>query len=163
MKRNALVLAAALAAAATASGVAPAAAPAGCRTAGLVVWVNTNGNAAAGSTYVTLEFTNQSGHTCTLSGYPGVSALDLRGHALGSPGGRNPSTVKAIRLANNATASAVLQIVVAANYPPAKCHRTAAAALRVYPPNQTASKVVPLPFEACSRTGPVVLNVKAVA
>lgn len=163
MKRNAFVLAAALAAAATAAGTASAAAPAGCKTAGLVVWVNTNGNAAAGSTYVTLEFTNQSGRTCTLSGYPGVSGLDLRGHALGSPGGRSPSTVKVITLAPNATANAVLQIVVAANYPPAKCHRTAAAALRVYPPNQTASKVVPLPFEACSRTGPVILNVKAVA
>jgi Protein of unknown function (DUF4232) len=163
MKRNPLVLAAALAAAATTTGAAPAAAPAACKTAGLVVWVNTNGNAAAGSTYVTLEFTNQSGHTCTLSGYPGVSALDLRDHALGSPGGRNPSTVRTVRLTNGATASAVLQIVVAGNYPPAKCHRSAAAALRVYPPNQTASKVVPLPFEACSRTGPIILNVKAVA
>ena len=163
MERNPLVLAAALAAAATTAGVAPAAASAACKTAALVVWVNTNGNAAAGSTYVTLEFTNQSGHTCTLSGYPGVSALDLRGHALGSPGGRNPSTVHTVRLANGSTASAVLQIVVAGNYPPAKCHRSAAAALRVYPPNQTASKVVPLPFEACSRTGPIILNVKAVA
>jgi len=163
MKRNASVLAVALAATATTAGAAPASAPAACKTAGLVVWVNTNGNAAAGSTYVTLEFTNQSGRTCTLSGYPGVSALDLRGHALGSPSGRNPSTVKVVKLAPNATANAVLQIVVAGNYPPAKCHRTAAAALRVYPPNQTASKVVPLPFEACSRTGPVILNVKAVA
>jgi len=163
MERNPLVLAAALAAAATTAGVAPAAASAACKTAALVVWVNTNGNAAAGSTYVTLEFTNQSGHTCTLSGYPGVSALDLRGHALGSPGGRNPSTVRTVRLANGSTASAVLQIVVAGNYPPAKCHRSAAAALRVYPPNQTASKVVPLPFEACSRAGPIILNVKAVA
>lgn len=164
MKRSALVLAAALAAAATTVGASSAAAPVACKTAGLVVWVNTvNGNAAAGSSYVTLEFTNQSGRTCTLDGYPGVSALDLRGHALGSPGGRNPSTVKAVRLANGATASAILQIVVAGNYPPAKCHRTPAAAVRVYPPNQKASKVVPIPFEACSRTGPVILNVKAVA
>jgi hypothetical protein len=162
VKRIALVLAAALAAAATTAGAAPAA-PAACKTAGLVVWVDTNGNATAGSTYVTLEFTNQSGHTCTLSGYPGVSALDLRDHALGSPGGRNPSTVRTVSLVNGATASAVLQIVVAGNYPPARCNRAAAAALRVYPPNQTASKVVPLPFEACSRTGPIILNVKAVA
>jgi len=163
VKRNALVLAAALAAAATTAGAAPTAASAACKTTALVVWLNANGNAAAGSTYVTLEFTNQSGHTCTLSGYPGVSALDLRDHALGSPGGRNPSTVRTVSLANGATASAVLQIVVAGNFPPAKCHRTAAAALRVYPPNQTASKVVPLPFEACSRSGPVYLDVKAVA
>ena len=82
MKRNAFVLAVALAATATTAAAAPASAPAACKTAGLVVWVNTNGNAAAGSTYVTLEFTNQSGRTCTLAGYPGVSALDLRGRSL---------------------------------------------------------------------------------
>ena len=163
MRGNVFVLAAALTAAAVAAGATSAAAPAACTTAGLVVWVNTNGNAAAGSTYVTLEFTNQSGHTCSLFGYPGVSALDLHGHTLGSPGGRNPSTIKVVSLANNATANAVLQIVVAGNYPPAKCHRTFAAALRVSPPNQKAPKIVPLPFEACSRTGPVILNVKAVA
>ena len=32
----------------------------------------------------------------------------------------------------------------------------------VYPPNQTASKVVPYPFLACSRPGPVYLSVQAV-
>ena len=163
MKRHAFVLAAALAAAASAVGAAPAATPAACKTAGLVVWVDTNGNAAAGSIYVTLKFTNQSGRTCSLAGYPGVSALDLRGHTLGSPGSRSPSTTHVVSLLNGGTASAVLRIVEAGNFPPATCRRTAGAALRVYPPNQTASKVVPLPFEACARSGPVYLNVKAVA
>jgi hypothetical protein len=37
-----------------------------------------------------------------------------------------------------------------------------AAGLRVYPPNLTTSKVVPFPFSACSLTGPVYLNVRAV-
>ena len=34
--------------------------------------------------------------------------------------------------------------------------------LRVYPPDATASKVVPFPFGACARVGPAYLNVEAV-
>jgi hypothetical protein len=37
-----------------------------------------------------------------------------------------------------------------------------AAGLRVYPPGQTASELVPYPFEACARSGPVYLHVEAV-
>lgn len=133
-----------------------------CKTSGLVVWLNTQGDATAGSVYYTLQFTNQSGSACVLTGYPGVSAFDLRGHALGSAASRNTSTVRTIRLANGATARAVLRIAVAGNFPESECHRVAAAGLRVYPPNTTTSKVIPLPFEACSRSGPVYLHVDAV-
>lgn len=134
-----------------------------CATSRLVVWLNTQGDAAAGSVAFKLEFTNQSGHRCTLRGYPGVSAVDLRGHQLGRAASRTPSPVRAISLATGATASAGLRITVAGNFPQSACHRVAAAGVRVFPPNQTASKVVPFPFEACARTGPVYLNVKAVA
>lgn len=134
-----------------------------CTTAGLVVWLNTAGDAAAGSTYFKLEFTNQSGRACTLRGYPGVSGVDLRGHSLGSAGSRNPSAIHVVNVASGGTATAVLRITVAGNFPESACHRVAAAGLRVYPPNQTASKIVPFPFEACSRSGPAYVSVKAVA
>ncbi len=45
------------------------------------------------------------------------------------------------------------------NYPRSVCRQVAAAGLRVYPPNETVSKVVPFPFAACSRSGPVYLYV----
>jgi hypothetical protein len=164
MGLRALVLLTALVALASGAGASTAGVvTVPCTTAGLVVWLDTAGNAAAGSTYFTLKFTNESGQDCVLTGYPGVSALDLRGKTLGSPASRNPSTKRAVRLSDGATASAVLRIVQAANFPPATCHRRAAAGLRVYPPNQTASKSVPLPFQACSRVGPVYLSVKAVS
>jgi hypothetical protein len=147
---------------ATVANAATGRAAASCRTSGLVVWLDTQGDATAGSVYYKLKFTNQSGSRCTLSGYPGVSAVGLTGHQLGSPAGRNPSTAHVISLAPGATANAVLRIAVAGNYPEATCHRVDAAGLRVYPPNQTTSKLVPLPFEACSRSGPVYLSVKAV-
>jgi len=154
----------ALAAVATAAGARPAAVrAAGCTTSGLVVWMDTQGDGAAGSIYYTLEFTNQSGRTCSLVGFPGVSAVDLHGRRLGSAAARTPSPARVVALPDGATASAVLQIAEAGNFPASACHRVAAAGLRVYPPNQTAAKVIPLPFEACARTGPVFLHVRAVA
>ena len=144
---------------ASASGRAAAAS---CKTSGLVVWLDTRGGAAAGSAYYTLELTNQSGHSCTLFGYSGVSAVDLRGRRLGSAASRSPSARHLVTLRNGASAGAQLQIATAANFSRSACHQVAAAGLRVYPPNQTASKVVPFPFQACSRTGPVYLHVASV-
>lgn len=131
-----------------------------CAGSGLVVWLDTQGNGTAGSIYYQLELTNLSGRTCTLRGYPGVSAVGLGGRQLGRAAsresGRSPSTVT---LANGAAARATLRIVAAGAFPSSSCRLTTAAALRVYPPNQSAAKVVPFPFEACSRNGPTVLIV----
>ena len=112
-RRASLLSMAVVAAIVTAVGVgAPAAASApSCATSGLVIWLNTEGNGTAGSIYYQLEFTNQSGHTCTLRGYPGVSAVDLSGHQLGSAASRN--TVRAphlVMLADGKTGVAVLRI-----------------------------------------------------
>jgi hypothetical protein len=139
--------------AATAAPAAPAAAsPPACRTAGLVVWL-ANGSAAAGTFYYDLNFTNLSGHACTLRGHPGVSAVNLSGGRVGQPAGwGNPGNapLRTIRLANGATATAVLAITDVYNYPASVCRRVAAAGLRVIPPNQFTSKLVPYPIGACS-------------
>ena len=137
---------------------------AACATRGLVVWLNNQaGGAAAGSTYYKLEFTNLSGRACTLRGYSGVSAVDLRGRQLGSAAGRNPTRPpRTITLVPGASAAAVLQIADVFNYPAATCHRTTAAGLRVYPPSQTRAKTVPFPFLACSRVGPTYLHIAPV-
>jgi len=58
---------------------------------------------------------------------------------------------------------AVLRIVEAGNFPASACREVTAAGLRVFPPGQTASKVVPFPFQTCSRAGQSVLSVRAVA
>lgn len=158
----------AVSAAAAVSGfVGAGAAPAGvvsvpgCATSGLVVWLDTQGSGAAGSTYYNLELTNLSGRACTLFGYPGVSAVDLAGRQLGSAAGRDPvHRPRLVTLARGATATVVLRIVDAGNYPPSTCRPVTAAGLRVYPPNQRAAKLVPFPFRACSRIGPAYLSVE---
>jgi hypothetical protein len=143
-------------------GATAAAAPR-CASSGLVIWLDTNGNGAAGSTFYSLELTNLSGRTCTLAGYPGVSAVNLRGRQLGSSAKRDTSRrPRTITLAAGASAIATLRIVDAGNFSASACRPVTAAGLRVFPPNQTASKVVPFPFGACSRTGPGYLSVQAV-
>ncbi len=152
-----------LAAAPSAAGAASIASTPTCGASGLAVWLNTSGNGVPGSVFYKLKFTNLSGRTCSLLGYPGVSAVDLAGHQLGSPASRDASrTPRVIVLANGTTATAVLRIVDTGNFSSSGCRRVTAAGLRIYPPNATTSKVVPFPFSACSRAAPIYLSVQAV-
>jgi len=125
--------------------------------------MHTNGSGVAGGVYYHLEFTNLSGHSCSLRGYPGVSAVNLAGHQQGSAASRNsvypPTTVT---LANDHSASAVLKITDVGVFSRSACDPTTAAGLRVYPPNRTAAKLVPFPFDACAHAGPVYLSVEVV-
>ncbi len=135
-----------------------------CQTQGLVVWINTQGNGTAGTIFYTLNFTNLSGHPCLLRGFPGVSAVNLHGGALGRAASRDSGqTVRTVTLTNGHTAHAVLGIVDIGALSPSTCPPTTAAGLRVFPPNQSASKVVPFPFPACGRTGgPAFLRIRPV-
>jgi hypothetical protein len=131
-----------------------------CATSGLVVWLNTMGNGAAGNIAYQLEFTNLSGHKCTLLGYSGVSAVNLHGKQLGEAAHRSPGIAKhLVTLASGATAKETILIAETGNIPRSLCHPVTAAGLRIYPPNQVAAKVVPFPFGACSRTGTQFLQV----
>jgi hypothetical protein len=156
--------------AALAAAVTPAVSPAlsatsastpPCSAAGLVNWIDTNSNGAAGTIFYQLQFTNLSGHRCTLRGYPGVSGIDLHGHRLGAAARRSTSPVHVIALNNGKTAKAVLGIAESSFFPPATCKPTTAAGLRVFAPNQSASKVIPFPFGVCS-AGPSNLSIRAV-
>jgi uncharacterized protein DUF4232 len=146
-----------------AAGAGGAGAPA-CATSGLVVWLDTRGGgAAAGSAYVRLTFTNLSGQACSLRGYPGVSAVSLAGRQLGRAAARDRSDrPRTVSLAAGQSALTMLQIATAQNYPRSSCRPVTAAGIRVYPPNQTAARLVPFPFPACSRRGPVILFVRPV-
>jgi len=131
---------------------AATAGPPGCLASGLVVWMDTQGSVAAGSVFYTLMFTNLSGHACTLDGHPGVSAVSLGGDQVGSPAAWDPPGAQLVTLASGATGYAVLQYsdVVTSNSGPRPCDPVTAAGLRIYPPGQTAAKVVPFPLTACT-------------
>jgi hypothetical protein len=134
----------------------------GCATSRLVIWLNTQGNGAAGSSYYNLELTNLSGRACSISGYPGVSAVNLAGRQVGAAAARDRAQPPhLLTLATGATATVLLRITDVANFPASSCRQVMAAGLRVYPPNQTGAKVVPFPFRACSRRGPTYLTVRS--
>jgi hypothetical protein len=155
----ALAPAAALASPGTHAGAAATTPPA-CATSGLDVWLDTQGSGVHTVTDYFLNFTNLSGKRCTLRGYPGVSGVTLAGAQLGSAASRVGATPHTVTLANGATTHALVGIVDPGVIVPAsKCRPVTAAGLRVYPPNQTRSRVAPFPFTACSKRGPIYLSV----
>ncbi len=149
--------------AAGAQRAVPASSTPVCATAGLVIWLESEpGGGTAGSVFYRLELTNLSGRTCTLRGYAGVSAVDLHGRQLGAAATREAARAPlAVTLVNGRTATARLRIVDAGALP--ACGVVTAAGLRVYPPGQRTAKVVPFPFQACSRSGQTVLAVGPLA
>jgi Protein of unknown function (DUF4232) len=132
-----------------------------CATSDLMVWLGIPGNGTAGSTYYELELSNTSSHTCTLFGFPGVSAVAPNGAQLGSAATRDHSDpTQLVTLAPLATAHVLLRIIEAGVFPPSTCQPTQASGLKVYPPNTTTATVVPYEFLACAKSGPVFLNVR---
>ena len=133
-----------------------------CAAADLGVWVAVSqSDGAAGSIFFPLQFTNLSRHTCAMRGFPGVSAIDRNGHQLGSPAGWDHTRPdRTVVLAPGATAHDVLRYgdVEVATAP--GCHPVSSMfELRVYPPNQRQATYAAFSMEACSRTGPVYLDV----
>ena len=157
---------------------APAAARAttvpACGPGQIAVWIDPQGEGAAGSTYFHLRFTNVSVHTCSLTGYPGVSAVNATGRILGSPARRSPVhpptrvTLTAARVAAGgpvalgATVTVILRIAQVQNFPSSRCGRATASGLRIYPPGQRVARLVSFPFLACAKTGAPYLSVEAV-
>ena len=112
------------------------------------------GQGYAGGTYEVIDFTNTSGATCTLYGYPGVSLVSGPPYAqIGLAAKRTSTTpVKQITLAPGATANAVVQIVDALNFPTTTCSPVKSTNMRVFPPNQTISVYLPYASYGCSKS-----------
>ena len=111
------------------------------------------GQGYAGGVYQVIDFTNTSGSTCTLYGYPGVSLVSGPPYTqigLAATRATASAPVKQITLAPGATANALLQIVDALNFPTASCGPTKAAALKIYPPNQTVPVYLPNTSNGCA-------------
>jgi hypothetical protein len=134
-----------------------------CRTSQLEVWRGAPGSGVAGGVYYDLQFSNVSGTTCSLFGFPGVSAVTSSRHQLGSPASWDhsyaPTTVV---VSPGTTAHAVLRVTDVGVFSPSACQPTTAAGLRIYPPNQTTPTFLPFQFRACAKAGPVYLSVRTI-
>ena len=143
-----------------ASGTAPAPAsstilplPEGaCATSQLSAEI-TNEQGAAGSRLVDIVLTNASGEECTLTGFPGVSAVTGNdGTQLGPAALRETGTEAAtVTLAPGAQARAGLKITNVGLLDAAACQPQDADGLRIYPPENTDSLYVAVPgLQGCA-------------
>ena len=137
-----------------------------CTAADLGVWVaadQTQG--AAGTLYMPIEFTNLSHHTCTLYGFPGVTAITSTGKQLGSPASWDHAVKPSlVRLVPGGTGYAILGYsdVITQNCPPAG--KRLATELRVYPPGAFGADHAYWPFTACVAKGQTLfMRVRVVA
>jgi hypothetical protein len=134
------------------SSATAAAGPAACPTSSLRVKQGV-GQGYAGGVYQVIDFTNTSGSSCTLYGYPGVSLVSGPPYMqIGLAAQRSTSTPrKLVTLAPGATANALLQIVDALNFPTASCGPAKSTALKIYPPNQTVPVYLPNTSNGCTK------------
>lgn len=140
---------AAVAASASSASAAPA-----CPASHLRVWIALPGDAAAGSVSYALQVSNISKSSCSLFGFPGVSAMSDEGKQLGNAAARDHSyAAKTVTLSPGRTAHFLLKISNAMNFQQSACKPVNAAGLRVYPPNTAKASFVPLTFKACSKQG----------
>jgi hypothetical protein len=148
----------------TASGAARVSADSvsACTAFDLGAWVAAGqGNGAAGTIYYPLEFTNVSGHTCWLFGFPGVSALNGQGHQLGSSANwEQATTPHTVILAPGATAHTMLAYhdAVVSTEPGCDPVNTTEL-LRVYPPGQHSATDAFWDLPSCSHAGPRYISI----
>lgn len=113
----------------------------GCPTSALTIRA-LRGSGAAGQQFAFLQFTNASGTTCSLTGYPGVQLL-LAGKPLGRPATRSGKPIRTVRIAPGTSVSANL-------VDDSSCNAAVSDSVQVIPPNRTERIVLKLALRGCA-------------
>lgn len=127
-----------------------------CTSAGLAVTV-AYGDSAMSHTGWNLRFTNVGTKPCVIVGFPGVSYVaGDKGIQVGAAAEREGKIGPQLTLAPGHTAYSLVIGTVAAVFDPPVCRPTPVRGFRVYPPDQTAAKFVPLPagVQGCAGNPP---------
>jgi Protein of unknown function (DUF4232) len=132
-----------------------------CATSSLKVSLG-SANGTAGTTFYPLKFVNTGKTSCTLSGYPGVSAVTSSGKQIGNSASRVKSKFRTVTLAPGKQQSASVGIVETGNFSAASCKPVAAAGLKIIPPNQSRSVTIKKKFSTCSSTAATSLTVRPI-
>jgi len=132
----------------------PAAASNECKVADLSLRLG-GGDAAAGTTYRAIVFTNKGARTCTIQGFPGVSYVaGDDGHQVGPAAFRTGEKGAVITLKPGDSAFADVGFVQVGNFDPAVCKPTEVRGLRIYPPHDFDSMFLANPGTGCAGTPP---------
>jgi hypothetical protein len=119
-------------------------------------------NATAGTTFYPLKFVNTSKTSCTLTGYPGVSAVTSSGKQIGNSASRSGGKFRTVTVAPGKQQSASVGIVDTGNFSASGCKPVTAAGLRIIPPNQSQSVTIKKKFSTCSSTASTSLQVRPI-
>jgi hypothetical protein len=119
-------------------------------------------NGTAGTTFYPLKFVNKSNTSCTLRGYPGVSAVTSSGKQIGNPASPVNSTFRTVTLAPGKQQSSSIGIVDTGNFSASTCAPVTAAGLKIFPPNQKQSVTIKKKFSTCSSTTTTSLSVRPI-
>jgi Protein of unknown function (DUF4232) len=133
----------------------------GCATSALKVTLG-RANATAGTIFYPLKFVNKSKTSCTLRGYPGVSAVGKRGKQIGNAAKRVPSKFRTVTLKPGKQQSSSIGIIETGNFSPARCKPVTASGLKVFPPNQAKAVTLKKKFSTCSSKASTSLTVRPV-
>jgi hypothetical protein len=141
-----------------ATGEAPppqqAGGPGECKAADLSLSLG-QGDAAAGTAYRPVIFSNHSSKTCTMQGFPGISYVTGDdGHQVGAAAVRVGNKGPVLTLAPNDRAQAQVGFTQVRNFETGVCKPTDTRGLRIYPPHDTASMFLPLPGTGCAGNPP---------
>ena len=133
------------------AGTRPSAATGRCASSGLSISLGRGARVTTVVTRYPLDFTNVSGASCTLAGYPEVTAYEGNKVPVGAAAGRDQSVAaRSIVLAPGQTAHATLDAAV----PAARCGPVRATGLRVVTPGQKGARYVRRPLTACTAAAP---------
>lgn len=138
-----------------------------CAASGLRAWLGLASGGVGKGTIFTLEFTNVSARTCSLYGYPQVSAYagsQAAGTQIGSAAVHDTAVrPRPVMLTPGATAHSVLLLTGTESFQPTACAQVTAPELRVFLPEVRQGPVLmPIRFAACSKKGPAFLTVQAI-
>jgi hypothetical protein len=138
--------------AAVAASAPHSAAVAQCTNGNTQAWFADAGNGTAGAIFYPIEFTNLGSKSCTLYGYPGVSAVNSKGKQLGPAARRLTLAHHTITIKPGQTVSAMLGILPPGFRP--GCKTATTAGFRIYPPNETGGQLaLNLSFPICTNQG----------
>jgi hypothetical protein len=132
------------------STVQPAPGDGSCKAADVKLALG-RGEGTAGTVYRPLTITNVSSNKCVVQGFPGVSYVaGADGHQVGSAAYRDGNKGDPVPLNKGESANVDVGFVNVQNYDPAVCMPTPVNGIRVYLPQDTASKFVEAPGTGCA-------------
>ena len=119
-------------------------------------------NATAGTTYYPLKFVNKSKASCTLTGYPGVSAINNSGKEIGNAAKRSGGKYRTVTIKPGKQQSSSVGIIDTGNFTAARCKPVTATGMKIIPPNQSKALVIGKSFKTCSSKQSTSLVVKPI-